>query len=381
MEAPLEIRTLRDLSEFLQKRPITLVALDIEGEADNPTEVGIGVCSKSKSLQFKRDSEDPIPDFVSQNDIKCLNIRISYPQLKRRSRKRESLRSGEQISISEKDLIDTATTYINRFSLGQELVLIVFSGTTELEWVAKQLSKNLQFTQYADVQKNIQMFGNHPSKQTRPGLRYCVESLNIVNGVWRPELMVQRDIRHQPGNDAVYTLALLSILLNWQSEALPSIIFNAPKRPKLFSGRPRPVSKYPFTAMIRTSDDTPIPGPLKAAGSICKYFLSFSPSAAGTGKSGNRLIVKQLARSWISFSTKADLDTFLSATAGTLVIEGKNLVVESMFIPGMTLTYEETKVKQLANREQVQKQRQAARQEFVENSVEENAESREWMEW
>jgi hypothetical protein len=136
-----------------------------------------------------------------------------------------------------------------------------------------------------------------------------------------------------------------------------------PKPPPLFTGGPRPVRKYPFTAQILTLDRSPLPLELNAAAKVHNRFSAFHPIAAGTGITKQaRPTEAQLSWSWICFSTKDHLDAFVSANQCASFSSGKTIVAERCYRPGIiSLTTAERMAKQLEDQDRIREERRKTR--------------------
>lgn len=221
-----------------------------------------------------------------------------------------------------------------------------------------------KFTAHVDVQK----LAANASDTSYPGLRQSLLALGITEGVppWKDR---KYKIPHRAANDVVYTLAILASLISRPSDAVPLKIMTSPKSTKLFYGRPRPQKHYPYTVLIRTLDGTPLPSELDTAGKVYHYFATFNPVSAGTGIARNPSACRpgfvvpeqQLSRSWLSFDSPADLDTFCRSVNHTTVAGGKKITVESYYIPGVTLNSEESKAKQLKDGVRIREERRRLR--------------------
>jgi hypothetical protein len=122
------------------------------------------------------------------------------------------------------------------------------------------------------------------------------------------------------------------------------------------------VKKYPFTAQAMTSDQSPLPPELNTAGKIYRHFSSFHAITAGTGVTNKkRPSNAQLGWGWICFSTKDHLDTFLSATNLIKFSSGKTIIAKSHYQPGVTLTTEERKAKQIEDGDVIREERRKKR--------------------
>lgn len=346
------ISTAAELRELLSDGCTTLVCIDIEGDHYNTSEIGLAICSHLDPLK----AGHSYASFIEENQISCSTIRIQEPTFQHQ-RHQEALRFGEESYDIDNNFQSTISSH-SQFRDATNLVLVVFDSKAELKWASQSCPDLLgKFTAYVDVQK----LAANASSNVNPGLRRSLHALGLTEGVplWKDR---QFKKPHRAANDVVYTLAVLASLLSRPSTAVPLKIERSPKPPKLFYGRPWPQRCYPYTVLIRTFDQTPLPFRLDTAGKVYHYFSPFSPISAGTGLTHKDSPHKQqLSRSWISFDTKADLDTFCNSVNHTTVGGGKRIIVESYYIPGVTLTSEERKAKQLEDGERIREERRRLR--------------------
>jgi hypothetical protein len=353
--APPCIATTAELNLLIRDGSLaaTFVAIDLEGGAENIVEVGLAICSRLTPLN----PGESYASFIQDNEINCSTIQL-HQNTRSRERHQERLQFGDQINAieNENDFESIIHSRLRPFS-SQYLILVVFDSHAELKWAARACPSLLQiFSAYVDAQT----LAANISDNLKPSLRQCLKTLNIAHDI--PTHKNNRP--HRAGNDTVYTLALLAALLSHPSDAQPLVISTNQKKPKLFTGRPTPTRKYPFTAQIITRDSSPLPLELDTAGKIYRHFSSFNPIAAGTGVTKKkRPSNSQLSWSWICFSTKDHLDAFISATNlnSKIFSSGKTIVAESHYHPGVTLTKEERKAKQLEDGERIREERRKTR--------------------
>jgi hypothetical protein len=117
-------------SKGLDKRPqegsITLVAIDLEGQAEDASEIGLAICSRLEPMKLK----GTYKSFTRENRINTITIR---PRERARSREhsQKQLRFGEEPQDVQNDLEATICDYIRHYP-SQPLVLVVFGSQTEL---------------------------------------------------------------------------------------------------------------------------------------------------------------------------------------------------------------------------------------------------------
>ncbi|QDS71149.1 hypothetical protein FKW77_009971 [Venturia effusa] len=274
----------------------------------------------------------------------------------------EHLRFGEEATRIDEDIESTISACLHQQN-SSDRILVVFDSRTEMKWASQTCPSLLdQFAAYVDVQ---QLMANVSDNQ-HPSLRKSLFALGINEGVPASKDR-QYKTPHRAANDVVYTLAILASLMSLPPDAAPMSIPKKSKRLVLFYGRPRPKERYPFTALLRTLDCTPLPPALDTSGKVYNYFSSFNPITAGTGIARNphtrpdSFRKAQLSRSWICFGSKLDLDAFLLAVNHTTVGGGKSIIVESYYHPGVSLTVQERFAKQIEDTERIREERSRMR--------------------
>lgn len=346
------ISTAAELKARLDDGSTTLVCIDIEGDHYNTSEIGLAICSRFAPWK----AGNSYTSFIEENQVSCSTIRIQKPTFQH-LRSQEPLRFGDE-SYSIDDNFQSTISGNSQFRNATNLILVVFDSRAELKWASQSCPDLLgNFAAYVDVQK----LAANASDNANPGLRQSLHALGLTEGVplWKDR---QFKIPHRAANDVVYTLAVLASLLSRPSTAATLKIERSPKPRRLFYGRPRPSRYYPYTVLIRTLDQTPLPSELDTAGKVHRYFSSFNPTSAGTGLTHKDSSQKEkLSRSWITFGSRAHLDIFCSSVNHTTVGGGKKIIIESFFIPGITLTSEERKAKQLEDGERIREERRKVR--------------------
>lgn len=334
----------------------TLVSIDIEGQVPNALEVGLAICGPLKDLN----SEHTYSAFLEQNMISCFTLWLQNKS-KRRTKNQERLRFGKEPKNVDNEPETTISNHLEKFHSTRR-ILILYDSHTELKWLAQTCPNLLPtFSAQVDVQRMAVDISKPStadvSSNRQPSLRQCLTAMSLDEGL--PTFKLDRP--HRACNDAVYTLAIIAAILSRAADAPPLDIATNPKRPRLFYGRPHPAKAYPFTAIIRTTDRTPLPSEIDSAGKIYNYFSSFSPITAGSGLTHKgSLNTEQLSWSWICFSNKEDLDRFQASISYTIPSR-KQIRIESQYIPGVTLTAEERRVKQLEDGDRIREERRQAR--------------------
>ncbi|KAF2436238.1 hypothetical protein EJ08DRAFT_232097 [Tothia fuscella] len=346
-------RKLSELPSSMEES--VFVSIDLEGEIDNVCEIGLAICTHLPRPIGIRETYD---SFVEDNDISCVTIRPREPS-RHRARNQERLRLGEDAQGLDTDLEATIRGHLSRYA-SQNFILIAWDIRKELLWASRYYPNLLQlFSAYLDVQE----LAAEASKNYTPSLRHCLRSLNLFEGVYDGR---RQTIPHRAANDVVYTPAALAALSSRPLDAPPLVIARTPKPPtKIFLGRPTP-KFYPFTALIRTIDRTPLPRILDTAGKVATYFSSYKSIATGTGSTNRKWRnseqhKEQLSWSWVSFRTQEELDLFLEDTNHTSVGRGKEIISENHYIPGVTLTREERALKTIEDGDRIREERKRAR--------------------
>jgi hypothetical protein len=327
----------------------TLVSLDTEGWIDNAIKIGIATCNTVVPV-----SPHTGPSFAQYNSINCSSVRLRDVS-KCGLRNRERVRFGNKASTVDSD--PAAPLAVLLGEVPQPRILVVYYGVTELVWMKKNCPSLLTaFDACIDVQG---LAGEVSVNIKKPHLRFTMGALSFDEGL---EPLQKNKRHHRAVNDAVYTLAVLAALLDCPKNAPVLAIASAQRRLWLFHGRPKPVYRFPYTALIRTLDRTPLPPELDTAGKIYNYLAHFSPRTAGTGKTHKIPRSKeQLSWSWISFTTLEDLEYFLETVAHSTFPGGKRIFVESQYIPGVTLSRRERTAEQIENSDRIREERRQAR--------------------